>query len=361
MAGAFDHGLHVVLPGGLGQFAQGFQFAELRGVVGIGNRTRAQAIAKGEADVIGLHDFADFVEMRVGEVLFVVGQAPLGHDRTTTGDDAGHALGSQRHIPQQYPSVDGEVVDALLGLFDQGVAEQLPGQVFGGAPDFFQGLVDRHGPDWHWRVADDPLAGFVDVFTGGQVHHRVRAPANAPGELRHFLFDGRTQGAVANVAVDLHQEVTADDHRFQLGVVDVGRDDRAAPGDFFAYEFRRDDFRHAGAEAVAGVLLIQQATGTGFFKLHVFADGDVFHLGRDDAFARVMHLRDVGTGLGAARVLYMGKTQGSQFGVAQALLAEVRGETGQALGVVAYFDPRRAHVGQAFAHVDNHIRVGVGA
>ena len=27
MAGAFDHHLHIMLPGNLGEFAQGFQFA----------------------------------------------------------------------------------------------------------------------------------------------------------------------------------------------------------------------------------------------------------------------------------------------------------------------------------------------
>ena len=32
-------------------------------------------------------------------------------------------------IAQQHAGVDGEVVDALLGLFDQGVAEDFPGQV----------------------------------------------------------------------------------------------------------------------------------------------------------------------------------------------------------------------------------------
>lgn len=90
-------------------------------------------------------------------------------------------------------------------------------------------------------------------------------------------------------------------------MVDVGRDDRATTGDFVTHEFRGNDFRHAGAEAVAGVLLVQQASGAGDFQLHVFADGDVFHLGGDDAFARVVHLADVGTRLGATRVVHVGE------------------------------------------------------
>ena len=48
MPRAFDHGLDVVLPGNLGQLAQGFQLAELRFVVRIGNRTGTQAVAQAE-------------------------------------------------------------------------------------------------------------------------------------------------------------------------------------------------------------------------------------------------------------------------------------------------------------------------
>ena len=80
VAGAFDHGLDVVLPGDLGQLAQRLQLAELRGVVGIGDAARAQAVAQREGDVVGLHDLADVLEVRVEEVLLVVRQAPLGHD-----------------------------------------------------------------------------------------------------------------------------------------------------------------------------------------------------------------------------------------------------------------------------------------
>jgi hypothetical protein len=45
--------------------------------------------------------------------------------------------------------VDGEVVHALLGLLDEGVAEQLPGEVLGLAVHLLQGLVDGHGADGH--------------------------------------------------------------------------------------------------------------------------------------------------------------------------------------------------------------------
>jgi hypothetical protein len=80
---------------------------------------------------------------------------------------------------------------------------------------------------------------------------------------------------------------------------------------------------------VAGVLLFQQAGSAGLLQLHVFADGDVFHLGGDDAFARVVHLADVGPGLGAARVVDVGEAQLGQLRIGQALLAEVRAQAGR--------------------------------
>ncbi len=46
MAGPFDHHLDIMLPGDLGQLAKGFQLAELRFVVGIGDAAGAQTVAQ---------------------------------------------------------------------------------------------------------------------------------------------------------------------------------------------------------------------------------------------------------------------------------------------------------------------------
>ena len=67
----------------------------------------------------------------------MVREAPLGHDRAAAADDAGGAGGGERHIAQQHAGVDREVVDALFGLFDQRVAEDLPGEVLGHAAGTF--------------------------------------------------------------------------------------------------------------------------------------------------------------------------------------------------------------------------------
>jgi hypothetical protein len=54
VAGAFDHHLHVVLPGDLCQLAQSFQFGELSFVTGVGNAAGTQAVTQRKADIIFL-------------------------------------------------------------------------------------------------------------------------------------------------------------------------------------------------------------------------------------------------------------------------------------------------------------------
>ena len=44
MAGPLDHHLDAVLPGHLGQLAQGLELGELCGVVGVGQGARTQAV-----------------------------------------------------------------------------------------------------------------------------------------------------------------------------------------------------------------------------------------------------------------------------------------------------------------------------
>ena len=150
----------------------------------------------------------------------------------------------------KYPGVDGEVIDPLLRLFDERVAINFPGQFFGAAADFFERLINRHGADRHGRIANDPFAGGVDVFAGGKIHHGVGAPFRGPTHLLDFFLDRRRDGAVADVGVDLDEEIAADDHRLGFGMIDVRRDDGAAARDFVPDEFRRDFFWNRGAETI---------------------------------------------------------------------------------------------------------------
>ena len=112
-----------MLPGDLGQLAQGVQFGELGRVVGVGDRAGPQPVAQGDGHVVAGHQLAKLVEPRVEEILGVMRQAPLGQDGAAAGDDARHPPRSQRDVTQEHAGVDREVIDALLGLFLEGLVE----------------------------------------------------------------------------------------------------------------------------------------------------------------------------------------------------------------------------------------------
>ena len=88
MTGTFNHHLYVTFPSAFCQLSQCAQFGELGFIIGVINRAGAKTIAQTERNVISPHNFADLIEMRVEEVLFMMGKTPLGHDRTAAGDDS---------------------------------------------------------------------------------------------------------------------------------------------------------------------------------------------------------------------------------------------------------------------------------
>ena len=55
--------------------------------------------------------------MGIEEIFLMVGKAPLSQDRTTTGHNSRQTFGSHGYITEQYPGMDGEIIDSLLSLF----------------------------------------------------------------------------------------------------------------------------------------------------------------------------------------------------------------------------------------------------
>ena len=85
-------------------------------------------------------------------------------------------------------------------------------------------------------------------------------------------------------------------------MIDVGGDNRPPSGNLITHELRRDRLWDRGAEVLALTTRVNEI-GAGLALL-VFADGDKLHLRRDDAFASVVHLRDIGARLGPAPFAY---------------------------------------------------------
>ena len=290
-------------------------------------------------------------------------EAPLRHDRAAARHDPRHPLRGHRDVAEQHAGVDREVVDALLGLLDQRVAVHLPRELFGLAVDLLQRLVDRHRADRHRRVADDPLARLVDVLSRREVHHRVGAPARRPRHLLDFLVDRRGHRRVADVGVDLHQEVAPDHHRLGFRMVDVVRDDRAPARDLVADELRRDDGGDRRAEALPGMLarheLRQRAQH--LVALRVLADRDELHFRRHDAAARVVHLRDVRARLRPQRLALEREAHSGELRIVEARAAVRGGRAVERNRVAALGDPSGAQRRQPAADVDRRAGVGVRA
>ncbi|MNS46339.1 hypothetical protein D3C72_788330 [compost metagenome] len=219
--------------------------------------------------------------------------------------------------------MDGEVIYPLFSLFQQRIAERFPGEIFGDPVYLLQRLIDRHRADRHRAVTQDPLAGFVDIAPGGEIHHRVRAPAGGPHQFFDLFFDGRGDRRVANIGVHFHQEVAANNHRFRFRVVYVGRDNRSASGHFVTHEFRRDVLRQASAKTFARMLVAQNFAANALAP-HVFADGDEFHLRRYDPLACIVQLGHTFSRFRPFRRQQTGETQPVQTVVRQTLFG-VRG------------------------------------
>src|SRR3546814_142286 len=223
----------------------------------------------------------------------------------------------------------------------------------------FQRLVDGDGADRDGRVADDPFAGVVDVAAGGEVHDGVGAPADRPDHLVDLGRDVGGYGGIADVGVDLDEAVAADRHRLGFRVADVAGDDGADAGDFVAHEFGGDVIGDFGAEVLAVTDVLAE-----LFAAEILADGDIFHLGGDDAFAGVVHLGDVGAGTRAkdrATDVGEGLHAAGTVGAELAVILGADLALGDVLHVSPASDPVAAELGEAGHDVDAGFGIGVGA
>ena len=140
----------------------------------------------------------------------------------------------------------------------------------------------------------------MDVFTGGQIHYRVRAPLRGPAHLLYFLTNARCHSAVADIGIDLHEKVATNNYRLNLRMVDVRGDDRATGSHFIPHKLGRDVIGNFRAKALARMLLIEHIAGAllilgqlhCLFAPEIFADGNELHLRRHNALSRIPKLRN---------------------------------------------------------------------
>src|SRR6266403_389871 len=95
----------------------------------------------------------------------------------------------------------------------------------------------------------------MNVFARAKIHHGIGAPFCSPTHFLDFFLDRRSDGTVADVGVDLYEEIAADNHRLGFRMIDIRGDDRAAAGNLTPNELRRDFARDVRAEGFAAMLV----------------------------------------------------------------------------------------------------------
>ncbi len=274
MTRTLDKCLYVFVPGTCYEFTHRVEFGKLSRIIGVGNTAGAQSVAKRECNIVFSHDVADVVEMLIQETLPILQQAPFTHDAASTTHDAAKTAVGKMHVVPAYSGMDGEIVHALFALLDKRVAIHLPREVFHLAVYLLQCLIDRHCAHRNRTVAQYPFTCFVDVVSRRKVHQRVASPFARPYRLVHLFLDARSSGRVADVGVNFHEEIPADNHRLTLRMIPVGRQHGTSACNLVAHELRCD-----------------MSLDAQFLTVHVLADSHIFHLWGDDSRLSVSHLR----------------------------------------------------------------------
>ena len=185
---------------------------------------------------------------------------------------------------------------------------------------------------------------------------------SAPQRIAHTILSTSSaveerHRRVADVGVDLHQEVAADDHRLGFRMIDVGGNDRATRGDLGAHELGRHVVGNRGAPGIAVA-----CGGRGARRAsEILADRDELHLGRDDAGTCVGELRYGGGALRAQRQGAHRELRGRVRTAGMAVIDRLHAPSGVGLGVAARGDPCGAQPRQPGMDVDGDLGIGVWA
>src|SRR3990167_2109743 len=134
-----------------------------------------------------------------------------------------------------------------------------------------------------------------------------------------------------------------------LALILVGGDGGGPAGHFLAHELGRREVRDRGAEIVA----VTHARSV-LFAAQVLADGDIFHLVRDDPGAGVFQLGDQLARLGAVDLAALvGKFRGQMLALGEAVVLGLHlARIGDDLDVATRHDEGLAGARQALLDVD---------
>ncbi len=158
----------------------------------------------------------------------------------------------------------------------------------------------------------------MDILSGGKIHDGVGPPARGPDHLFHFFGNPGADGRVADIGIDLHEEIPSDDHRFRFRMIDIGRNNGSAAGELGSHKL----------------------------WIAAFPDSHKLHLGGDDSLTGIMKLRHITPGFGPQRPSRRRGSCGGFFGV---------------LNIPAILDPRSTQRHQSCENINRGLGVRIRA
>ena len=143
----------------------------------------------------------------------------------------------------QNASVNRLIIHTLLGVLFDDVQKVVRRQGFNVAVNAFQRLIDRHRANRHRRSINDCGANFIQVAaTRRQIHHRVGTIFDGKMQFCHFFIHVGRVRRCAQIGIHLAFRSNADRHRFQIGMINVGRNNHPSPCHFRPNQFSRKLF-----------------------------------------------------------------------------------------------------------------------
>ncbi len=195
-----------------------------------------------------------------------------------------------------------------------------------------------------------------------QIHDGIAAPADGPHQFFDFLGDRAGHSGVADVGIDLDQEIPANDHRLSFRMVDVGRNDGTAGRYLGAHELRCHRVGQRRAKSLPAMASQEAGPVIGFPKTVqslIFPNGDIFHLGRNNAAPGVVHLGDIGTAARAPWQTHPGKAHPRGFRILLTTLTINRGHDFQVFGITALDDPCVTQPRKTGLQIDRRGGIGI--
>ena len=244
MTRTLHHDLHAGVPSALGELADLDELGDLASVGCVVGATRTHGIADGDGHIVFMQDLENLIVMLVERVLVAGGLHPGEDERASAADDVHKSAGFLERLDGAavHAGVDGDEVDAVLGMAADHIEEVLRLDGDEGLLQVADGVVHGHGADHGRRLLDELGAERLGFAAVGKVHDGLGAKLD--GRIDLLPLDGFVGKVAGDAQVDVYlgAQALADAFGRQRRVVDVGRDGDAAGGDALADELRAAAF-----------------------------------------------------------------------------------------------------------------------